>query len=79
LLDEAEKRYNKTTTKQGIKDPPIKRKRRRETPPEQLTISDEEKFAGEERRLRKKLKKLDRPYHEDGVPAETDSGSQDSI
>lgn len=61
LLDEAEKWDNKTITMQGAKPPRFKRKWRLQTPPEQLTFSDEENFVEEERRVRRKSEKLDDP------------------
>jgi len=77
LLGEAENWDNKTMTMQGAKPPPFKRKWRPQTPPEQLTFSDKEKFVEEERRVRRKSEKLDRPYNEEGVVAE--DSSQNSI
>lgn len=77
LLGEAENWDNKTITMQGAKPPQFKRKWRPQTPPEQLTFSDEEKFVEEERRVRRKSEKLDKPYNEDGVFAE--DSSQNSI
>jgi hypothetical protein len=77
LLGEAENWDSKTITMQGAKPPQFKRKWRPQTPPEQLTFSDEEKFVEEERRVRRKSEKLDKPYNEDGVFAE--DSSQNSI
>ncbi|CZR64903.1 uncharacterized protein PAC_14803 [Phialocephala subalpina] len=73
LLGEAENWDNKTITMQGAKPPRFKRKWRPQTPPEQLTFSDEEKFVEEERRVRRKSEKLDKPYDEEGVLAEDSS------
>ncbi|KAG0653111.1 hypothetical protein D0Z07_9397 [Hyphodiscus hymeniophilus] len=73
LLSEAENWDNKTMTMQGAKPPPFKRKWRPQTPPEQLTFSDEERFVEEERRVRRKSEKLDKPYNEEGVFAKDSS------
>ena len=70
LLGEAENWDNKAITMQGAKPPQFKRKWRPQTPPEQLTFSDEEKFVEEERRARRKSEKLDKPYNEESISGE---------
>jgi hypothetical protein len=77
LLGEVENWDNKTITIQGAEPPQFKRKWRLQTPPEQLTFSDKEKFVEEERQVRRKSEKLDKPYHEEGVFAE--DSNQNSI
>ncbi len=57
LLGDAENFYKETMTMQGVKPPPFKRKWCPQTPPEQLTFSDEEKFVEEERQVMRKLEK----------------------
>ncbi|KAH6668978.1 hypothetical protein B0J14DRAFT_674532 [Halenospora varia] len=79
LLGEAENRDNKTMTMQGAKPPRFKRKWRPQTPPEQLTFSDEEKFVEVKRRVRRKSEKLDKPYNEEGVFAKDSSQNSISI
>jgi hypothetical protein len=70
LLGEAEHWDNKTTNMTGAEPPPLKRKYRQRTPEDQLTVSDEERFVEEERRVRIKTEKLDKRYGEEGVSAE---------
>jgi hypothetical protein len=70
LLGEAENWDNKAITMQGAKPPQFKRKWRPQTPPEQLTFSDEEKFLEEERQIRRKSEKLDKPYNEESIIGE---------
>jgi hypothetical protein len=58
---------------QGDKRLPFKRKRREATPPEELTLSDEEKFKKAELRVRRKTEKLDPSYGDEQVLAEESS------
>lgn len=78
LLSIAEEEDQHTRTTEGSERAPFKRKRRDQTPPEQLTTSDEEKVAASERWARKKSAKLDRTYGADGVST-TESSSQGSL
>jgi hypothetical protein len=73
LLGEAETWDQKTTTMQGAKPRPFKRKWRQKTPPEELGSSDEEKFKEAERRVRRKSERLDMPYDGERAPAEDSS------
>jgi hypothetical protein len=66
-LGEAEAQYKIVKTKQGPKPQAFKRKRREATPPEELTLSDEEKVKEAERRVRRKTEKLDPSYGDEQV------------
>lgn len=79
LLGEAENWDNKTMTMQGAKPSRCKRKWRPQTPPEQLTFSDEEKFMEVKRWVRRKSEDLDKPYNKEGVFAEDSSQNSISI
>jgi len=43
-LDDADARYQLTKTRQGIQQPEIRKRRREETPPEELASEDERRF-----------------------------------
>lgn len=77
MLAEAEKWNDKSTLLQGVKPARIKRKYRQRTPDEQLTMSDEERITEEERRIRRKTEKEDKPYGGEGLSVE--ASSQEAI
>ena len=58
---------------QGLKAEAFKRKWREDTPPEELTLSDEEKFEEAEQQVRRKIGKLDPSYGDEQVLAEESS------
>ena len=73
LLSKAENGYKKSKTMQGDKPQPFKRKRQEATPPEELTLLDEEKFKEVEQRVRRKTEKLDPSYGDEQLLAEESS------
>ncbi|KAH8726976.1 hypothetical protein GQ44DRAFT_758501 [Phaeosphaeriaceae sp. PMI808] len=65
LLAKAEMWDCKARIPQGVGPASIKRKQREETPEEQLTMLDEEKFIEEERRVQRKTEKADKSFSEE--------------